>query len=106
MLRASVSSHRSKFTLLVHLTAWFTRNAAGLLSAHTDDVSGEGSLRKESEVCTGAPYSYLAVLGASSLGARAASDSVFNVKPVDVFTSSSKLLSSGTPGSIKDNAGL
>lgn len=50
--------------------------------------------------------SYLVILGASDLGAREASESVFTVKPSDVCINSSKLLSSGTSGSIKANPGL
>jgi hypothetical protein len=110
MLRASISSHCSKCILLVHLTAWFTRNAAGLLSEHSDDARGEGSLRNEFEdaleVCTGTPYLYLAAPEAPELVVEEASDSAFSVKPPDVFMNLSKVFSSGTSGLTNDNAGL
>lgn len=106
MPRASISSHCSKFILLVHLTAWFTRNAAGLLSVHRDDVRGEGNLKKESEVWRGAPYLYLAGVRVSDWVEKEISDSELKEKPSDVFINLSKLFSSGTSGLIKDNAGL
>lgn len=50
--------------------------------------------------------SYLVVFGTSGSSVRETSDSVFNEKPSNVFIKLSKLFSSGTSGSIKDNAGL
>lgn len=50
--------------------------------------------------------SYLVVFGTSGSFVKETSDSVFNEKPSNVFINLSKLFSSGTSGSIKDNAGL